>query len=161
MKKIGFLYLLLLSFNQHLFAVMSKMALPVQTNDILTGVDTLLTKSGNYTEKKNLKIYKFNIKEQIGPPISRQTSQAINEAHQLKADYIFIEMNTYGGLVDAADSIRTKILQSKIPVIVLIENNAASAGALIAIACDSIYMQSGSTIGAATVVDQQSRDFFH
>jgi membrane-bound serine protease (ClpP class) len=63
-------------------------------------------------------------------------------------------MNTYGGMVDAADSIRTKILNSKIPVYVFIDNNAASAGALISIACDSIYMVKGASIGAATVVNQ-------
>ncbi|HET6243400.1 MAG: nodulation protein NfeD [Bacteroidetes bacterium] len=99
-------------------------------------------------------IYRFEIKDQIAPPVQRLTSNAITFAHEIKADIIFIEMNTYGGLVDAADSIRTRILNSKIPVYVLIQNNAASAGALIAIACDSIYMQPGSTIGAATVVDQ-------
>ncbi|MDQ3191902.1 MAG: S49 family peptidase [Bacteroidota bacterium] len=99
-------------------------------------------------------IYRFEIKDQIAPPVQRLTLNALREAHEMKADLIFIEMNTYGGLVDAADSIRTAILNSKIPVYVLIQNNAASAGALIAIACDSIYMQPGSTIGAATVVDQ-------
>lgn len=99
-------------------------------------------------------VYHFEIKEEIGPPIWRKVKLAMDEAHELKADVIFINMNTYGGAVDAADSIRTKILQSEIPVFILIENNAASAGALISLACDSIFMQPGSTIGAATVVDQ-------
>ena len=63
-------------------------------------------------------------------------------------------MNTYGGTVLDADSIRTKILQSPIPVYVFIDNNAASAGAFISIACDSIYMRPGGSIGAATVVNQ-------
>ena len=62
-------------------------------------------------------------------------------------------MNTYGGLVQDADSIRTMILQSSLPVYVFIDNNAASAGALISIACDSIYMRPGGSIGAATVVN--------
>ncbi|PCH66564.1 MAG: serine protease [Bacteroidetes bacterium] len=99
-------------------------------------------------------IYKFDIKEEIAPPVWRKTKMAIEKAHEINADLILIHMNTYGGLVDAADSIRTKILNSKIPVYILIENNAASAGALIAIACDSIYMKPGSTMGAATVVNQ-------
>jgi len=99
-------------------------------------------------------VYQFDIKEEIAPPIWRKTKMAMKEAHELKADIIFINMNTYGGAVDAADSIRTIILQSKIPVYILIENNAASAGALISLACDSIFMQPGSTIGAATVVNQ-------
>ncbi len=99
-------------------------------------------------------VYKFDIKEQIAPPIWRITQKAFQEAEDMGAQYIIIHMNTYGGLVDAADSIRTKILNSKIPVFVFIDDNAASAGALIAIACNSIYMRPGSKIGAATVVNQ-------
>jgi membrane-bound serine protease (ClpP class) len=63
-------------------------------------------------------------------------------------------MNTYGGQVDMADSIRTALLNYPKPVIVFIDNQAISAGALISIACDSIYMRSGGSIGAATVVNQ-------
>lgn len=107
-----------------------------------------------FSQAQKQLVYQFSIKEEIAAPVWRSTKLAMEEAHELKADVIFIEMNTYGGAVDAADSIRTKILQSKIPVYVLIENNAASAGALIALACDSIYMQPGSTMGAATVVNQ-------
>ncbi len=99
-------------------------------------------------------IYKFDIKREIGPAIWRQTIQSFKEANKLNADYIIIHMNTYGGLLDAADSVRTAILNSKIPVFVFIDNNAASAGALISIACDSIYMRKGANIGAATVVSQ-------
>ena len=97
-------------------------------------------------------VYIFDIKKEIGPPTWRISKQSIEEAQELNADYILIHLNTYGGLVDAADSIRTKILNCEIPVFVFIDNNAASAGALIAIACDSIYMRSGGSIGATTVV---------
>lgn len=104
--------------------------------------------------KNKTLIYKFKIMEEIAPPIWRQTQQAFAEAEQQNADIILIHMNTYGGMLDAADSIRTKVLNSKIPVWVFIDNNAASAGALISIACDSIYMRPGGNIGAATVVNQ-------
>ena len=104
-------------------------------------------------EKKTL-VYKLNIKQEITKATWRQTQQAFEQADSLKADIFLIHMNTYGGTVLDADSIRTKILQSKIPVYVFIDNNAASAGALISIACDSIYMRSGGSIGAATVVNQ-------
>ncbi|HDP76289.1 MAG TPA: nodulation protein NfeD [Bacteroidales bacterium] len=99
-------------------------------------------------------IYKINIKENIMPAAWRSVKIGFEEAQNLKADIILIHMNTYGGMVDVADSIRTKILNSKIPVWVFIDNQAASAGALISIACDSIYMRKGGSIGAATVVDQ-------
>ena len=56
--------------------------------------------------------------------------------------------------MSAADSIRTKTSQRFCPCYVFIDDNAASAGALIAIACDSIYMKPGGKIGAATVVNQ-------
>ncbi len=99
-------------------------------------------------------VYKLNIKEEITKATWRQTQQAFEAADTLGADVFLIHMNTYGGTVLDADSIRTKLLQSPIPVYVFIDNNAASAGALISIACDSIYMRPGGSIGAATVVNQ-------
>jgi len=99
-------------------------------------------------------VYKLNIREDIMRGTWRQTQQAFEAADSLGADVFLIHMNTYGGTVLDADSIRTKILQSSIPVYVFIDNNAASAGALISIACDSIYMRPGGSIGAATVVNQ-------
>jgi membrane-bound serine protease (ClpP class) len=105
-------------------------------------------------EKSKTLVYKFNIKQEITKATWRQTQQAFRAADTLGADIFLIHMNTYGGTVLDADSIRTKILQSKIPVYVFVDNNAASAGALISIACDSIYMRPGGSIGAATVVNQ-------
>jgi len=105
-------------------------------------------------ETKEKLVYKFNIKQDITKATWRQTQQAFDAADSLGADVFLIHMNTYGGTVLDADSIRTKILQSQIPVYVFIDNNAASAGALISIACDSIYMRSGGSMGAATVVNQ-------
>ncbi|MEI6678016.1 MAG: NfeD family protein [Mariniphaga sp.] len=98
-------------------------------------------------------VYVFPIKENIGPGIWRQTIKAFAEADSLKADLILLHMNTYGGTVLDADSMRTKIINSRIPVYVFIDNNAASAGALISVACDSIYMREGANMGAATVVN--------
>jgi len=103
---------------------------------------------------KTYRIYSFEIKEEIAPPVMRLTKKSFQAAQDTSADLIIIDMNTYGGMLESADSIRTIILESKIPVWVFINNNAASAGALISIACDSIYMRSGANIGAATVVNQ-------
>jgi membrane-bound serine protease (ClpP class) len=113
--------------------------------------------NGDSPDTDKIIIYKYEMTEQIAPAIWRITKKSFEEAKKLGADYILIHMNTYGGLLDAADSIRTMILNSPIPVFVFIDNNAASAGALIAIACDSIYMRPGGSIGAATVVDQTGK----
>jgi len=102
----------------------------------------------------NKKVYVFEIHDEIGPGATRITANAIESAIAEEADYLLLDLNTYGGLVSDADSIRTKLMRCKIPTLVFIRNNAASAGALISIACDSIYMQTGSTIGAAAVVNQ-------
>lgn len=110
--------------------------------------------SDSIVESTDKLVYKFDIKREIGPAAWRQTKDAFQEADELNADLILIHMNTYGGMVIHADSIRTAILNSEKPVYVFIDNNAASAGALISIACDSIYMRTGANIGAATVVNQ-------
>jgi len=104
-------------------------------------------------ESQKKLVYVFPVQENIGPGIWRQTIKAFAEADSLKADIIVLHMNTYGGTVLDADSMRTKVLNSQIPVYVFINNNAASAGALISIACDSIYMREGANMGAATVVN--------
>jgi len=106
------------------------------------------------TDTDTSKVYVFSIDEEIAPPVVRRMNKAFAEAKKYNADLIVIHMNTYGGLVVSADTIRTRILKEKTPIIVFIDNNAASAGALISIACDSIYMSPGASIGAATVVNQ-------
>ncbi|WP_299456854.1 NfeD family protein [uncultured Microscilla sp.] len=103
-------------------------------------------------ETGKTKVFVIKIRQEINPQVSRYVDIALEEALNLKADYIIVDMNTYGGRVDDADYIRTKLLDFKKPVWVFVNKNAASAGALISIACDKIYMQPGATIGAATVV---------
>ncbi len=105
-------------------------------------------------ENDEVIVYKFDIKKMIAAPVWRTTKLSLEEASEMGADYILIHMNTYGGQVDIADSIRTAILNYPKPVLIYIDNQAISAGALISIACDSIYMRPGGSIGAATVVDQ-------
>lgn len=97
--------------------------------------------------------HEIKIFEEIGSTSWIHLKNGVEEARAMKADGIFIHMNTYGGLVNYADSMRTLIINCDIPVYVFVDNNAASAGALISIACDSIYMREGANIGAATVVN--------
>lgn len=97
-------------------------------------------------------VYVFEIKGDIDPRMNRRVKLALEEATQKEADMIIVHMDTYGGAVNDADDIRTMILESAVPTHVFIDKDAASAGALIAIASDSIYMAPGASIGAATVV---------
>jgi membrane-bound serine protease (ClpP class) len=98
------------------------------------------------------KVLWMKIEGEIDPRSTRYVTLALEKAKEIKANAILAEINTYGGAVDDADKIRTALLESSVPVYAFVNKNAASAGALISIACDSIYMAPGANIGAATVV---------
>ena len=106
------------------------------------------------TTDSTARVLVFEMNEEVSPSLWVKTQKAFDLAYRDSADLILIRMNTYGGTVVDADSIRTRILNSPVPVVAFIDNNAASAGALIAIACDKIYMRKSASIGAATVVNQ-------
>lgn len=99
-------------------------------------------------------VYRFDVKEDIGPNSWRTTKNAFDQAEAMQAEMVLMELNTFGGMVNFADSIRSRILDSPLKTVVYINHNAASAGALISLAADRIYMSKGSSIGAASVVDQ-------
>lgn len=123
---------------------------------LLTIFFVFSTHAQSVNNKSATKIYYIHLSEEIQPAAGRLIKKSFDEAERKKVDQIIIEINTYGGRLDVADSIRTKILNSKIPTIAFINNNAASAGALISLACDNIYMAPGGSIGAATVVNGTS-----
>lgn len=99
-------------------------------------------------------IYRIRLDQDIDKASQRLVVLGLEKASGANADYVLLDLDTYGGAVDAADSIRSAILRYPKPVVAYVNMQAASAGALISIACDSIYMKTGSSIGAATVVDQ-------
>ena len=95
----------------------------------------------------------MEIRAEIDPRMNRYVKLALEHAEKTKADIIVIDMDTYGGVLTDAKEIVDQIMAVKKPVWVFINSDAASAGALISIACDSIYMSPGASIGAATVVE--------
>jgi len=118
----------------------------------LVFIVTILFSLSSYAQQS--KFYVIEINEEISASSVRRLSKGLLESINMESDWVIIHMNTYGGAVDAADSMRSAILYHPIPTVVFINNQAASAGALISIACDSIYMRKGASIGAATVVNQ-------
>jgi len=99
-------------------------------------------------------VYVAYIDTEIGLGLAPYISRVISEAEQNNADAIVFKINTFGGRVDAATQIKDAILSSKVLTIAFINNRAISAGALIALSCNKIVMVPGSSIGAATVVDE-------
>ncbi|NMB45205.1 MAG: nodulation protein NfeD [Firmicutes bacterium] len=75
--------------------------------------------------------------------------RAVDEAEAQNAAAILLEINTFGGRVDAATEIRDALLGTRVPVIAFVTERAWSAGALIAMASEHLVMAPGASIGAA------------
>ncbi len=78
--------------------------------------------------------------------------RVLAEAAQARADAVILEINTFGGRVDAAVLIRDALLGAKVRTVAFVNKRAISAGALISLAAERIAMAEGGTIGAATPV---------
>lgn len=100
------------------------------------------------------KVYIAYIDGEIDLGLAPYVTRVINEAEENNADAIIFKVNTFGGRVDAATQIKDAILSSKVLTIAYVNNRAISAGALITLSCNKIVMVPGSSIGAATVVDE-------
>ena len=101
--------------------------------------------------------YYIKIEGQINLGLPNYIQRIVQRANEQKAGGVVIEINTPGGRVDAALQIRDAIFEAEMPVYAFINHEAASAGALISLSCDSIYMAPGSSIGAVTPVDQSGK----
>ena len=88
------------------------------------------------------------------PPFIERT---LEEATAQNAVAVIFDINTFGGRVDAATQIKDAILGSDLLTVAFINRRAISAGALISLACKTIYMTGGGNIGAATAVDMSGK----
>lgn len=79
--------------------------------------------------------------------------RSLREAEESGASAVILVLETPGGRVDAAQRIVASITRAEIPVYALVDRTAFSAGAMIALATDRIYMVQGAVIGAVTPVD--------
>ena len=84
----------------------------------------------------------------LAPFVQRVLDQAAAEG----AAAVVLEVNTFGGRVDAAVQIRDALLGAQVPTIAYVNRRAISAGALISLAAEHLVMAEGATIGAATPV---------
>ncbi|OIP72252.1 hypothetical protein AUK42_02380 [Candidatus Atribacteria bacterium CG2_30_33_13] len=105
----------------------------------------ILNTSANGTDE----VYLISIKGTIDLGLSSYVQRALEEAILNKAKAVILEVDTFGGRVDAAIQIRDKIINLNIPSVAYIKNRAWSAGALIALSAKYILMDKGASIGAA------------
>src|SRR5437762_3416846 len=95
---------------------------------------------------------------EISPSLLMFLRRAEKLAETNGASAIIFEMNTYGGRLDAAEEITSVLNHAKIPTYTFIDSNAGSAGALVALATQHIYMAPVSAIGAAAPVMSTGED---
>jgi membrane-bound serine protease (ClpP class) len=77
----------------------------------------------------------------------------VAEARQLGVGTVILQIDTYGGLVTSGLDISRFLKRlDDLRVIALVDEKAISAGAMIALACDAIYMEPASLIGDVGVI---------
>lgn len=94
-------------------------------------------------------IYQIPIKDMIEPSLIYILRRGLQEAGDAGAKAIVFVMDTPGGRVDTTEEIIRLIEAAKVPTYTFVEHNAISAGAIIALATDRIFMAPGSKIGDA------------
>lgn len=92
------------------------------------------------------------IDDEIGYATTAYIMRLIEAAENTGAEALILEVNTFGGRVDAAVAIRDALLDTKVLTVAWVHRRAISAGALISFACDKIVFSPGGTMGAATPI---------
>ena len=100
-------------------------------------------------------VYRITVSGVVENGLAPYVARSLREAEAQGAVAAILDMDTPGGRIDAAERIADAVRGSRIPVYAYVNPRAYSAGALIAIASNGIYMRPGAVIGAATPVDGQ------
>ena len=127
-----------------------KRPLPAMILVVSTITALLVTPSGMEAQST---VYRVPVTGVVELGLAPYIERSIEEAEVAGVDAVVLDMDTPGGRVDAAERIADAIGDSQVPVYTLVNRRAYSAGALIALATQRIYMRPGSVIGAATPVD--------
>jgi membrane-bound serine protease (ClpP class) len=98
-------------------------------------------------------VYRIPIDGVIELGLAPFVERVLREAAAADGAVVILEIETPGGRVDAAERIADAVSDSEVPVYAYINRRALSAGALISLATEGIFMRPGSVIGAATPVD--------
>ena len=98
-------------------------------------------------------VYLVSVEGMIDLGLAPFVQRILAEATEARADVVVLEINTFGGRVDAAVIIRDTLLRTRVPTVAFVNKRAISAGALISLAAAHIAMADAATIGAATPIE--------
>lgn len=114
---------------------------------LILGVIFILLLFSVETVGLSKRVIVLHIEGEINLGLSKYVDRALKNTEGVKA--IIVEIDTFGGALDAATKIRDKLIHIKVPTIAWIKGRAWSAGALIALSCEKIVFSSGGSMGAA------------
>ena len=92
-------------------------------------------------------VYIATINSVIDLGMTPYVKRTLSTATEERAQAVILDINTPGGRLDAALSIKDALLDAEVPLIAYVNREAFSAGALIAISANKIYMDEGGVIG--------------
>ncbi len=130
---------------------------------LISGLAVIMPVAGGSTGNQPVAV--IEITGTIDPGTTSYVSYALQEAQAMNAAAVIMELDTPGGFIDSAESIRRLMDEHESTIYAFVRPKAISAGAYLALAADEIYMVPGSTIGAAELsvlgvaeVDQKAVD---
>ncbi|MCC6554443.1 MAG: nodulation protein NfeD [Polyangiaceae bacterium] len=98
-------------------------------------------------------VHVLEIRGEIDLGLAAYVTRALAAAERAGAAAVIIHIDTFGGRVDAAVTIRDALLGTPMRTVAYVDRRAISAGALIALSAGEIVMAEGATIGAASPVE--------
>lgn len=110
------------------------------------------TVKGKETKKT---VYWIPVEKTVEQGLYEFLNRSLTEAENSRAEHIVLEVNTPGGVVEAATDITKRLADTSVPVTAFINNRALSAGAYISLHADQIVMVPGASMGAAAIIDQE------
>ncbi len=115
----------------------------------------LLTMGAATLSAQSPTVYRITVSGTVENGLAPYVVRGLREAKAAGAAAAFLDIDTPGGRVDAAERIADAVQASPVPVYAYVNPRAYSAGALIALSTSGIYMRPGAVLGAATPVDGQ------
>lgn len=119
---------------------------------LLAGLLMSMAAPSVQAQAENETVYIVDISGTIDLGLAPYLSRVLDEASEANAAAVILDINTPGGRLDAALQMRAALLETDVRTVAFVNPEAFSAGALIAIAANEIYMVPGGVMGAATPV---------
>lgn len=128
---------------KHIFQMLLALAFFLS---LFNGTTSSVKAEGEHT------VFVIKLEGTVEKGLSQYIKKTISEANSKGVDHIILEIDTFGGEVEAAIEIADTLRSSNIPVTAFINKRAISAGAYIALNAEQIYMAPGSKMGSAAII---------